>query len=157
MVASYSTEYVELITNLLPAAQAQRCQIEKGWHIRRSSVTAVPLSTDCSYNSQLIQLTIDLIQLEIQLTIELIQLDIQLIQLTMAGHSADYRVDLAGHLADLARQARQRELVALIFRLSGVPEPPGQSARLDAVPHPCTPSRDQPTGSVVTQPYMAYP
>ena len=75
----------------------------------------------------------------------------------MAGHSADYRVDLAGHLADLARQARQRELVALIFRLSGVPEPPGQSARLDAVPHPCTPSRDQPTGSVVTQPYMAYP
>ena len=107
-----------------------------------------------------IQLTIELIQLEIQLiqlTIELIQLEIQLIQLTMAGHSADYRVDLAGHLADLARQARQRELVALIFRLSGVPEPPGQSARLDAYPHPCTPSRDQPTGSVVTQPYMAYP
>merc|ERR1712218_419340 len=97
---------------------------------------------------QLIQLTIELIQLEIQLTIELIQLEIQLIQLTMAGHSADYRVDLAGHLADLARQARQRELVALIFRLSGVLEPPGQSARLVAVPHPCTPSRDQPTGSV---------
>ena len=91
---------------------------------------------------QLIQLTIELIQLEIQL----IQLDIQLIQLTMAGHSGDYRVDLAGHLADLARQARQRELVALIFRLSGVPEPPGQSARLDGVPHPCTPSQDQPTG-----------
>ena len=48
MVASYSTEYVELITNLLPAVQAQRCQIYKCWHIRRSSVTAVPLSTDCS-------------------------------------------------------------------------------------------------------------